>query len=187
MKKLPLLLLLALTSVSPVFGNPYPAPAQESELPVALEPWVKSVTVDSSRVTEDNCTHIERGAIVNLVNDKLAWMPKLNGYRGILVIHPFSPKRPALIEFPVTPADAGKFIKVAARGSDHEPGGTLRFLDGETPLGELDIDSEWVESGVKIPPGAKVITLAWYPKQWFNEQLWVDSVSVVASLPKASE
>lgn len=182
MKMIPLLsAVLALSAAYLVAAEP----ATESQpLEVPLEAWVQRVTIDSARVTEDNCVHIERGAKMNFVGD-LAWMPKLNGYTGILVVHPFSPKRPALIEMPVTAADAGKFVKIAARGSDNEPGGVLHFMNGEVDLGQVEINSEWVETAIRIPAGATMITLAWHAAGWYNEQIWVDSVSIVPSLPKA--
>lgn len=178
-------LALALSSTA-LLAEPMPQEVKEADLEVPLESWVKRITVDSSRMTVDNCTHIERGTKVNLVND-LHWMPKLSGYPGILVIHPFSPKRPALIEMTITAADAGKYLKIAARGSDHEPGGKLHFQSNGKDLGVVEINSEWVETGVRIPAGITMMTLAWHPVSWYNEMLWVDSVEVVNSLPRATE
>jgi|GEM_PF-6111653 len=173
-----------LALAAPLWADPWPKAAKENELAVPLESWVKKSTFDSAKLTEDNCIHIERNASVNLVNG-LNWMPGLNGLLGVLVIHPFSPKRPALIEYPVTPADTGKFIKIVARGSDNEPGGKLVFSSADKILGETDINSEWIETGVQIPAGCTKLTLAWHAKDWYNEMLWIDTVEVVPFLAQS--
>jgi hypothetical protein len=161
--------------------GPPPTPIEESKLEVPLEPWVKKVTVSSGYLTEDNCIHLEPGGKVNLVG-KLCWMPKLNGATGILVIHPFTEKNPGYIEYPVTAADAGKYLRIIARGSDYKPGGLMKFKAKDQYLGSIQIDSEWVETGIQIPAGAKSILIEWHAIRWAWEMLWIDSIDIVPSL-----
>ena len=183
MKKI-LSLLLAIASLQGIsMANPKPTIKHEVELKVPLEEWVKRSVVDSAKMIEENCIHIERDSEVNLVNG-LHWMPKLQGFNGILVIHPFSPKRPALVEYPISAGEVGKYIKIIARGSDHEPGGKLILRADEKILGEFDINSEWEEVVVQIPKNISKISISWNAKGWFNEMLWIDSVEVVSSMPQ---
>ena len=173
----PLIAILFLGLLGNVFADGYPKVATESELTVPLEPWAKKITVDSPKLPEGHCTQLEWGTSVNSVNG-LNWMPALNGRSGILVVHPYTPKRPAMIEYPVAAADAGKHIKIVARGSDNEPGGKLILFADDKVLAEKSVNSEWVEVGGQIPAGCSKVTVAWLAVGWFFEMLWIDSIEV---------
>jgi hypothetical protein len=175
-----LIRIITILSLSPfvnVWADDYPKLAEERELAVPLEPWAKKITVDSPQIPAGQCTQLEWGTSVNLVKG-LNWMPSLNERSGVLVIHPFTPKRPAVIEYPVTAVDVGKSFKIVVRGSDNEPGGKLILFADDKVLAEKSVNSEWVEVSGQIPAGCSKVTVAWLAVGWFFEMLWIDSIEV---------
>ncbi len=147
-----------------------------------LEPWAQQCTIkqDEGRYFIEADARALAGGIKLLRIKKLPWSPLVDGAPGVLVLHPVSPEKPARITYRFSALEArGKGFFFKARGSNIEPGVSVKFYQNNKLLAEERFDRKW--ETFRIPAtdlalGSQEIEMEIHPVEWNGEYVYIDDM-----------
>ena len=149
---------------------------------VQMEGWVKSCSIKSGGINFSHAADVAGGIVVDPVK-KYGWARKMGDATGVLVVHPISKKKPAVIKFtPDFPARPSQKVKIVIRASDRKLGVSLRVIGNKKIVQERTVNDKWLTIEIPfdtMPPFTRQMIFEISAIGWMYEYTYIDLIEII--------
>ena len=132
-----------------------------------------------------DAANVAGGIKIERLDKKLPWVKSMEDHTGVVILHPLSQQKPALVTYtPKWLFNKGDILRIVCRGSDTQPGVRVVVKFQEKTIADEVVNSKWRELAIPFSTygGQRTqVTIEVWPIGWANEYLYLDSVEIQKS------
>jgi hypothetical protein len=147
-----------------------------------LESWATQSVIVSRDILDQDARAVA-GGISLKKHKKWGWSPKVESAEGVLIVHPVSEERPAVIKYKISPLqDKSKKLVISARGSDVEPGVILKIAAKDKILKEVVLGRKWQVIDIplsEVPFNTNEVSIEIFAILYYFEYCYIDYIKII--------